>query len=321
MKTRAYLLLALLCSFSVKATASICEYYSGHKAATISFTLPASTSIARDASVGTTIYESPTITFSGANSVKCTNSYVIGIKNLVGTDVPGLRFPIGDTGIAWQWIYNGHPFSGIASGASLNPGSAGFNTTTHAIRFVKIGDIKSNSKIPSGALGSFNTGDLSPITININGISIVVPSCETPDVTVDMGNHDISEFTSNSSHPPPRHFNIKLNNCPTGIKKVNYKISATPTAPALDPSQGIISLNTSSTAKGIALQIMDESQQPINLNSTYTFNDYSVTGGNFSIPFSARYLKTAAVKSEGVESTGIRAGSANSELIFIMSYL
>lgn len=321
MKARAYFLLVLLCSFSFETMAAVCEYYKNHQAATVSITLPASTSIARDVSVGTTIYESSTIIFSGANSYKCSSSFPIGIKNLRGADVPGFLFPIDDTGIAWQWIYQGGTSSGIASGRTSPAGGFGFGGTTLAIRFVKIGDIKNNAKIASGALGSYRADTLSPITVNITGMSIVVPSCETPDVIVDMGDHDLSEFSDNSPHSATRHFNIKLNNCPAGITKVKYKLSATPAAPALDQSQGIISLNAGSTAKGIALQIMDSSQRPINLDLSYTYNDYSSTGGNFSIPFYARYLKTNSAKGAGTERIGIRAGTANSEVIFIMSYL
>ncbi len=321
MRTKKYLLLALLYSFCIEANSESCKFYPNHKLTAISITLPAISSIARDAPTGTVIYESPPVTFFGDSSYECKKDIRFGIKNLVGPDLPGRLFPIGDTGIAWQWLLNDIPVPGVVTGYPQAAGGKGFNGMTNAIRFVKAGNINNNARIPSGTLGTFNIETLSTLSIHINGMSVAVPSCETPDVLVDMGEYDISEFSNNHSPPNPRHFSIKLNNCPTGINKVNYRLSTTTTAPAINPNQGVISLNKSSTAKGIALQIMDGNQQPVRLDTPYTFSDYSSTGGNFSIPFSARYVTTSSNKSLAGDRIGVRAGSANTEIIFIMSYL
>ncbi|PTT92164.1 oxidoreductase, partial [Pseudomonas sp. HMWF005] len=53
--------------------------------------------------------------------------------------------------------------------------------------------------------------------------------------------------------------------------------------------------------------------QPIAFDTTYPFNGFTTTGLNFKIPFSAAYYR---LSTENVE-----AGSANTEVTFIVNYL
>ncbi|WP_339530406.1 MULTISPECIES: fimbrial protein [unclassified Pseudomonas] len=314
MKIKNLLLLFFICSTTTNAIAATCQFYPGSSAFTNNITLPQTASIPRDAPDGQIIYESSPITITNQDKYICAAPYLLGTKNYLGKDVPGSIQPIGDTGIGWQWIHDGEAYNGVASNY-IRPdfGSAIYFTgASFALRFVKIGAIKNNARIPAGEIGALQRGTIFPVTLTTNGMSIVVPSCETPDVTVDMGSMDLSQIFHNDAS---KRFNIKLNNCPAGIQKVNYKLIATSTAPAIGPTSGIINLNSTSTAKGIALQLMDSSEQPINLNLTHAFNDYSNGGGNFEIPMFARYFKKAGGTGE------IKAGTANSEITFIMSYL
>lgn len=317
MKSTNFIILLLFGCATTDAVADVCEYVASNFPDVRTVTLPAVTSIPRDVPTGTVIYEALTITYAGSNSWTCSGSFLSGIKNLAGVDVSGTVQPIGDTGIGWQWVYGGTPYRGIKGGNIQKAGRYGFNGTAHSIKFIKIGTIKDNAKIPAGVIGAFQAGTLRPFTLETTGMSLVVPSCETPDVIVDMGSYDLSEFSDKNSNSTPRRFNIKLNNCPAGIKKVNYRFATTAAAPAIDSNQGVISLNSNSTASGIALQILDSKQDPINLNLTHVFNDYNNSGGSFEIPLFARYYK----KKETYGDASIKAGSANSEVIFIMSYL
>ncbi|WP_339494399.1 fimbrial protein [Pseudomonas sp. RA_105y_Pfl2_P56] len=315
MKIKKLLFLFVIYFTTTNAIAAACYYPPSSTPIRQNITLPQSVSIPRDAPDGEVIYESAKVTIPSGHSFTCSVTYIQGIKNYLGKDVPGRTQPIGDTGIGWQWIYQGAPWGGVASNSPYQPGTYSLNNTTHALRFVKIGAIKNNAQIPAGAIGALQTATIFPMTITTNGMSIVVPSCETPNVSVDMGSYDLSQIFYNTPYTASKRFNIKLNNCPVGITKVTYKLLATSTGPAIDPTLGIISLNSTSTAKGVALQIMDSSEQPLNLNLTHAFNDYSNGGGNFEIPMFARYVKKAGGAGE------IKAGTANSEITFIMSYL
>lgn len=102
-----------------------------------------------------------------------------------------------------------------------------------------------------------------------------------------------------------------MNQCQTGIKKVTYSFKAT--TPVIDATKGIVALNSSSTATGIGLQLMNDTGQPIALGTTYPFNAFTTTATNFKIPLSAAYYR--------LPTGDLKAGSANTEVTFIVNYL
>lgn len=301
-----------------------CEFYDGHSQKQINISIPSTLSIPRNAAINTVIYESPPIIFNGAASYRCSTTFLNGIKNNVGKDSGSYIFPIGNTGLSWQWIYQGYEYVGFGGGGLRQPGGFGFNGTTNALRIVKTGNILPGTTIPTGALGyiQIESASLRPLAMAVDKSSaIILQSCETPNIAVEMGEYNLSVFSRSGNTTPPKAFNIKLNNCPSGIQKVSYSLSATSGAPAVDGAFGIIELNKSSTAKGIALQLLDSNQTPIQLDKSYIFNEYSTDGGNFSIPLSAKYIRTLPNGNAGQYDEGMSAGSANSEVNFVMSYL
>ncbi|QQX60948.1 fimbrial protein [Pseudomonas chlororaphis] len=309
-------------SVSFNAMAA-CSLVTGSSAVTLTVSVPSTLPFPRDTPDNTVLYESAPVTATGP-SFMCTTDTRWGVKNKLGTDSPTSKiFPIGDTGISWQWIYNGNPTSGDGGGSVLNGGqSYGFNNTTHALRLLKTGTVKSNTTIPIGEIGNFKVGTIYPITLEIDKeLKFIAQSCETPDVRVEMGQYDLGIFSEIGDTSKATSFNILLNNCPSGIKKVMYTLAPNPTAPAWNTDLGIIELNGSSTAQGIALQILDSNQTPLELNKDHVFSDYTSTGGDFRIPLSARYYRTLPASSGGKNDLGVRPGTANSEVSFVMSYL
>ncbi|CAM3861078.1 fimbrial protein [Pseudomonas wadenswilerensis] len=106
-------------------------------------------------------------------------------------------------------------------------------------------------------------------------------------------------------------FNTALNQCQRGIKKVTYQLKAT--TRVIDAKNGVVALNGESTAKGIGLQLMNDSGQPIALDTSYPFNGFDPLGTDFKIPLAAAYYRLA--------EDHLEAGSANTAVTFIMSYL
>ncbi|QQZ44839.1 fimbrial protein [Pseudomonas sp. SK3(2021)] len=127
-----------------------------------------------------------------------------------------------------------------------------------------------------------------------------------------MGNdYRLEEFGTAGDAPRVKKFNIALNECQGGIKKVTYSLHAT--SQVLDKEKGLVALSSESTAKGIGLKLMNDIGQPIALDTSYTFNEFDPTGKNFQIPLSAAYYRLA--------DTQLEAGSANVSVTFTINYL
>lgn len=322
MKFSHSILIFLLCGIAANATAECFYSPASNKPSRVVLRINSIISVPRDAPNGTILYESPPYQHSRSNDYYCSEQHPWGVKNNLGTDTPTTtEFPIGNTGISWQYIFSGNVRGGYGSYTEPK-GSYTFENITTAIRLIKTGDIGGGVTIPAAEMGYIKVGELFPIAIILsNDVKIAASSCETPDIKVDMGEHDLEIFSKSGSHSKAVNFNIKLNNCPEGIKKITYSLAPTPTAPVWNANMGIIGLHASSTAKGIALQILDSSDQPMRINKNYTFNNFSSAGGNFVIPMAARYFRILPTGSSGEHDTGMSAGSANTDISFIMNYL
>ncbi|MFJ7145605.1 fimbrial protein [Pseudomonas protegens] len=305
------------------AGAANCSFYPNHHQTTITMQVPATLSIPRDTPNGTVIYESPSLTLGPTpSSYKCTNEFSYGVQNNVGASKSGdLVYAIGNTGLAWQWYFRDSITLPIYPGIRREAGGYGWDTTRHVLRLIKIADVIDAQKIPAGTLGVFHADGVSPIAMATNGTTIVPQSCETPDIKVDMGSHDISIFANNGAYSEPVKFDISLNNCPAGINKVTYTLKSTSTSPSQNSTQGIVKLSADSTAQGVALQVLNSDGNPIVLHQSYVFTDYPSAGGNLKIPLSARYFRVAETGGNGGFDKGMLAGSANATIAFVMSYL
>lgn len=266
-----------------------------------------------------TLFESPIQRYAGRSNYGCSTFSYWGIKNNVGSDSPSSDiFPIGDTGFAWQWTYDGI----IRKGPTAYPiqevnGAIGFTNSTHSMRLLKIGTIKNGATIPAGILGYIQVeGFVQPLAmITTKEISIVSPTCQASTSAVQMGNdYQLDEFSKVGATSRIIKFNINLNQCQSGINKVTYSLTATSTSQALDWQKGIVALSSNQkSAKGVGLQLMSEAGQPIALNTTYPFNGFTTTGTSFNIPLSAAYYRLAGSEPE--------AGTANASVAFTVNYL
>jgi len=123
--------------------------------------------------------------------------------------------------------------------------------------------------------------------------------------------YELKEFNKAGDTSRLIKFNIGLNQCQSGISKVTYSLKAN--TQVMDQKKGIVALSSSSTAKGIGLKLMDDSGQPIALDTTYPFNGFNTTGTSFNIPLSAAYYRLVDGRLE--------PGTANASVTFIVNYL
>lgn len=324
--TKAIHTLCLILLFASNyAGAANCTFAPNHHQTTFTMQVPATLSIPRDTPNGTVIYETSLTLGYVPSGFICTKKFSFGTKNYVGTSKSGdLVYAIGNTGLAWQWQFNNsYMILPIYPGPlQFEAGRYRWNTLTHVLRLIKIADVIDAQKIPAGILGVYHADGVSALAMATNGTTIVPQSCETPDIKVDMGSHDISSlFANNGAYSEPVKFDISLNNCPVGINKATYTLKPTSTSPSQNSTRGIVKLSADSTAQGVALQVLNSDGNPIVLHQSYVFTDYRSAGGNLKIPLSARYFRVAETGGNGGFDKGVRAGSANATIAFVMSYL
>ncbi|WP_226456417.1 fimbrial protein [Pseudomonas sp. AF03-9] len=271
-----------------------------------SLTVPA------DTPDGTVIYQDTVQ--SVRNEWKCTGAsqYGLVMNPALGSVTSGSTYPIGKTGLSFRiWIdalsrYERRPFTIKPDNYGISPGSV-------RLEIVKSGPLSPQVKVAAGNLGNLQADDLIISKYNLtNPLVLNAASCQTPSVPVAMGDdYQLWEFRDAGATPRTIRFNIGLNQCQTGINKVTYSLKAT--TPVIDAAKGVVALNGGSTAKGIGLQLMDDAGQPIAFDTTYTFSGFTTTGANFKIPLSASYYR--------LPTGNVEAGSANTEVTFIVNYL
>ncbi|NNA55957.1 fimbrial protein [Pseudomonas koreensis] len=247
--------------------------------------------------------------------VDCKSLTASGMKvNTAVSNQPaaGEEFSFKSSNYYWTYRIAGYPHmqSINAPGVNYQHGSDtnyGFGNTFQ-LRIYKKGDVNDSFTIPAGLLGTWVTTDgfeIAKITL-LSPIAISAASCSSPNVNVNMGEHGNGEFEA--GHGKLIGFDIKLLNCPKSITRVEYLLKAN--TEIVDGARGIVSLNNSSTASGVGLQVKDAWGKPLALDVYRSFN--RDVGGDFNIPLSASYIRL---------SKNVKAGTANTGLTYIIRYL
>jgi len=301
---------AVMSAYSADTMAASCNFTQGETFTANYAAAPITLTVPRDTPAGTVVYEE-TIT-APKQGFNCTVSspFIFSLNPTFGSVKTGTTFPLGKTGLSMKikTSQNGYLSADrVMSGNYLDP------SRTYTLEITKSGELSSKNEVPAGNLGAHRYGDIDLVKVNLtNPIILNAASCETPDVSVQMGDdYYLDEFSKIGDTSQSVRFNIGLNQCQTGIQKVTYALKAT--SQVIDQQQGIVALHASSTAKGIGLKLMDDTGKPIVLGTTYPFNGFSTTGTSFKIPLSAAYYRLADGE--------LKAGTANASVTFVMNYL
>lgn len=168
-------------------------------------------------------------------------------------------------------------------------------------------------------------------------ITISQGTCQTPDVSVDLGTHGGNEFNGVGTGTNWTNFAISLLNCPAfsgpGVQGYNPQglnlyaatntigVTFTPTTSAIGaPTAGTIALSVNPsglTASGIGIQIADASSHvPVvidgaTVNLPFNPPQSSAAGTTYTIPLAARYIQT---------DDRLAGGKANGSLYFTINY-
>lgn len=327
---------------SLLTQAAECRFVNGYSAKNVTATLSTQLSIPRNAPIGPignniliTNGSSPTQVIcdwgpdkkvylmeplispgakTATNSVYQTNVPGIGIRVSI-SDVFGSDniYTINDS---LNWV--GY----ITNATTTDP------TTTQTVQLRKVyiqfyitgpvtpGNIIFNTPLLNAIIGPTNASEVGALTYSslsiMNAVPVTVLACETPDITVDLKKHDSSDFPRIGSTSAATSFNFAIKNCPANLNSVNYTFK---------PASGItlkgsgddqyLTLDGDSTASGVGIQMLygDGSSIPFNSKTEYT-GYVASTGGDYTIPMKARYVRTGTIS----------PGTANSAVEFEMSY-
>lgn len=303
---------AFISVLTIDDAAATCSVSSG-VAALVNFTLNGNINIPRDTPIGTRVYRSNATYPNSEPQYQCTANDNIGIKNAIGAPSNGSNiFPIGTTGLGFKYIWSDRDIlKDYYNTVSTYNNWVKYPTSIpYYLEIYKIGPTQTIIEIPVGDIGYYSVGHLR-VTYFRNATKMVITqqTCTVSNINVPMGVQPASGFQGINTRMTPTDFAINLNNCPSGINSIKYRLD--PTTTIINPTKSVVTLQSSSTASGVGVQILDASSNPLPLGVDNVFSGYAATGGNYSIPLKAAYYQTGYIA---------KGGSANTSLTFTMTY-
>ncbi|PHI29740.1 P pilus assembly protein, pilin FimA [Budvicia aquatica] len=141
-------------------------------------------------------------------------------------------------------------------------------------------------------------------------IQLMTQTCTTPDVTVNLPDVGINQFKGIGDVKGLKAFNLNFNNCPGGLEGIHYKFGAT--SSVLNAANGVVALDSSSTAKGVGVLLRSQSNMPITLNTEYTLSGYNASSiQSYTVPMNAGIYQT--------ENT-VKSGTVKGAFTFTLIY-
>lgn len=170
-------------------------------------------------------------------------------------------------------------------------------------------------------------------SFNPVSINIVTATCDTPDMTVNLGDRKLADSENKQSGKfvtPWVDASIRLTNCPvfngigTGIQdgtRSNVMTVTLKPGNATTSTQGIMPVDSgTSAATGVGIQMAYGNTGSWTLvdftggQNAKTYTMSSTQGTTYTIPLVARYMQTASAFS------GVKPGKANAKVTYLISY-
>lgn len=359
-------ILALVIGMLATAANATCSYRAenpyGSGPADLVATLNVSAlTVGRDVPDGTVLYRQTVRTMT--TLINCRNDGAIAtvqhkywltgtpqpISNWNGDPFPGRIYQTGVPGIGVALWYSGNAFpytrsitncGFIGGGCDINGADSNFE-----ISLVKIGPVSpglvQGANLPRMQYDLVTDNTLPIMRARfIGNIQIVAQTCTTPNVTVALGSHKVSDFSGAGSGTPYRNFFIELRNCPAfhgvsaslinthnGIGSVESSrtinanvigISLTPLNGVVASQRGTIQLGSgrpgSLTATGIGVQLFRSLDGFLQFDTLLAsgISPSGSSGASYTIPMQARYVQTGTATPT--------PGPANASVIFTINY-
>lgn len=201
-------------------------------------------------------------------------------------------------------------YAGITTGGVLN----NYTEFTLNVPYKIVRTSSSLTAAPRTTLNLFQIGSLVTgsdeafIASNLrnNAITVKDETCSVAGNTtqqVPLGSYSVSKSgglgagIGQTSNPIP--FDIQLNceSLLSGTFEVMMQFDGDAVSGLSDA--GVVALNTTSTATGVGVQILNENQQPVALASPFNVASYPLSAALITVPLYARYYQTAEKVSPG----------------------
>lgn len=132
---------------------------------------------------------------------------------------------------------------------------------------------------------------------------------------VKLGEWERSRFTTPGLTTPPAPFTITLSGCEVDPEHNTYATieltGINGSAPIGSPLEGVFSLTTTSSARGVGIRILKQDGTPLALNKEVPLRP--LADGTTPLHFSAQFIQVEA-------ASAVRAGAANGALNFTIRY-
>lgn len=309
--------------------------------------------VARDAPVGSKIYSSNTTGILGPGfALRCDNDGSLLLTASMNTPLPiasGTFPPVDGRDVTGKVLQTSVPGVGlylelggflnaISSNAFLaNDGGIGAvpyigenqrnmspsplimeNLTIKYMALIKTGAIPAgtstfNQEVVRGVVS--DVGDAVRLTLagQVQQAQCTLKADAVSANPVQLGTHDIADFTGQGSTTNPVDFFITLSDCeddPAGsVSRAFMRLDGVDGSTPIDRDRGIFTLTTDSTANGIGIQVLRSDNTPLRLEE---FVDMvGVTPGITRLDLRARYYQTDAA---------VTPGEAKGALNFTLEY-
>jgi len=309
--------------------------------------------VARDAPVGSKIYSTPSTGVVGPGfALKCDNDGTRSLTANMGTPLPvasGTFPPVDGRDVTGKVLQTSIPGVGLylelggflnagASNAFLaNDGGIGAipyvgenarnmtptdlemtNLTIKYMALIKTGPIPAgrssfNQEVVRGVVS--DVGDAVRLTLGgrVQQAQCTIGADAVSANPVQLGTHDIADFTGPGSHSDPVDFYITLNNCKddeaSSVARAFMRLDGVDGSVPVDRDRGLFTLTSGSSASGIGIQVLRRDDNPLKLEE---FVDMvPLTRDITRIDLRARYYQTEAT---------VTPGSAKGALNFTIEY-
>ncbi|UAN46428.1 type 1 fimbrial protein [Serratia sp. JSRIV001] len=172
------------------------------------------------------------------------------------------------------------------------------------VRWKQVSNTVVGTQVGSGTymIADFQPGNL---------ITLTGGTCTTPNVPVNLPEVGRNQFIGIGTSGGLTPFVLKFNNCSSGMNLVQY--SFTPTTSVANAANGVVMLDSSSTATGVGMQLLLNPTTPVTFGTTYPLTSYNpaVSNGNYTLPLYAGLYQTG---------TGVTPGLVKSSITFTASY-
>ena len=285
-------------------------------------------------SIGSRVADIAGVSGTPSWQTQCSGSESAGYTNQVGATapaignsekgpiyninaLPGLGYSLSDTSLYSSPNYF-KPYGTVSAPA----GSYNFDASAKLrIDFWRTGNLTTGQYcLPAGTtLGYLRFDNLTVLRVVMsNGlcVNVVGPTCtvstDSKNISVPLGDQQISQFSGIGSGSPGKRFNINLLSC-SNVQAVLLQFNATADSDYPNAAQqGVIQLQSvANKATGIGVQLLKaDGVTPMPLNSQQNVWQGASTP-SLSLPFTVRYLQTKA---------SVTPGQANALAQFVVAY-